>query len=608
MKGRLCALATGLLMCVTALAHRVEAQGRILLVNEFLVCRLCSAQKARTVAQRLSSLRVTADVEAQTSGNTAYVTVSGHQVVEVSPIEAKQNNIEPKALADVWASRLKTAITAPAVQFDKPSISVPVGKSVRVGMFGSAVRESAIVVSDGAVVRAKKIGGSVSILALKSGTAEVTAISPSGAKNTMQVDTKELAAQFPQYIKAAVSGNPAQPQTIEGAIQLAVRSQLKAAADADIKLLDFTPYPLGATESRQYQIHARAIAKDCFTSEGIVNVTIRNVGLPPADDAELWYCNDPESVKKAGPLFANYLGPGHQARMLYHHVNASNDTLFLKITLINASDAPASVVLVPGDSDPQRDPLVAGIQAAEQFMAGSQTHSGEIVTIPPQSSIPISTRQLFPGQTVSGLCSIRSLSKDQELLVRVDAVPPFSLDTNWAAAIHTNSPWHYVGPFPADADDSQIANPTEFIYPNPAREMSVTYAVGGKPKFIRLGQEPIRRKDLQDGLDGNFGVTYDINATIANPTKQPADIELSFEASAGYCAGLFYIDYKTYRTPYLSPHADVQVMKIHLAPDEVRHLAIRTIPISGGTFPATLSIRPVGCKLRYRDLPPDERR
>ena len=87
------------------------------------------------------------------------------------------------------------------------------------------------------------------------------------------------------------------------------------------------------------------------------------------------------------------------------------------------------------------------------------------------------------------------------------------------------------------------------------------YQVGGRYGFVRLGQRPIQRQDSGGGLDGNFGVLYTIKTKLENPTATAQDVEVVFEASAGYASGLFVVNGKTVTIPQLSPKTEGQVMQ-----------------------------------------------
>jgi hypothetical protein len=115
--------------------------------------------------------------------------------------------------------------------------------------------------------------------------------------------------------------------------------------------------------------------------------------------------------------------------------------------------------------------------------------------------------------------------------------------------------------------------------------------VGGKFAFVRIGQHAIPSLDDRSSLDGNFGVLYSVRTRLSNPTVESQMVELAFEASAGYSAGLFVIDGVKLVLPRILSKQELQVKRIRLAPGETRILNLLTIPLSGSSYPATLTMR-----------------
>ena len=171
-----------------------------------------------------------------------------------------------------------------------------------------------------------------------------------------------------------------------------------------------------------------------------------------------------------------------------------------------------------------------------------------------------------------------------------------------------------VGSFGCGRPDSvgsaEAAAPAagEAIFPHPFQDIEADYQVGGKFTFIRIGLQPKPSKDGKDNLDGNFGVFYTIKALIENPNPQPAEVEVVFEASAGYSGAVVLVDGQVVKTPVLKPKGEYRLAVVRLEPEARRSLYIQTMPLSGGSYPATLAIRPVGSNARYGTTPPSERR
>jgi hypothetical protein len=219
--------------------------------------------------------------------------------------------------------------------------------------------------------------------------------------------------------------------------------------------------------------------------------------------------------------------------------------------------------------------------------------SGEVITIPPRSTLPISLRRLSTMQTVSGLCGLQLIDGPNEILVRSDAWPPFNLDERWTGAILTSTPWREVGCNPINDFDLASYRISEQIYPNPFKEIKVQYRFGDSWRFFKIGERPISGADSQRVLSGNFGVVYNISGEIINPTSAPVDVELVFEASAGYSGAIFFINGEYRESPLLQPKAEYRIERFRLLPNDVKKFELTTMPLSGSSYPAQLTIRPL---------------
>ena len=249
---------------------------------------------------------------------------------------------------------------------------------------------------------------------------------------------------------------------------------------------------------------------------------------------------------------------------------------------------------MPGDSRPDRNPVLAGIVAGDQLLRNWVRSVAEVVTIPPRSSMTLALRRLSPQDTMSGLCYLRLLpGGPTDVLFRMDSMPPYDGGPKMAAALGVSTPWRRMPIRNLDYEGYAKVEISDHVYPTPFRTESIDFAVGGRHGFIRIGQRPIPRPDGK-GLDGNFGVFYNIEARLENPLADAADVEVLFEASAGYSGALFVINGEVKRTPLLQPKEEIQILRVRLQPGEKRVLSMMTVPLSGSSYPATIIVRPVG--------------
>lgn len=582
-----------------AFAGQIHADGSTVVINGVSTVRIVTGfrglsadERARQLAAKLESLPFWGQIDVRGEGENRVIVVSGEPVLTITLEEAAAQRSTPAELATTWSYRIKEALSMPPLKVSDNFVRIPMGGSETVKIMGSQLGSATAGVAEPSVAGISKVGDNLKITGRSVGHTVVT-VSAGRALENIDVDVRPYAANFPQKIDAFVTGAPTTARTVQGVLQEALNTKLSAAPDAHWNFGKFSPESLPTGDSQTYTVKAWAAAPDTFPSTGNVEITVKNSALPLYTDQDLWYSNNPETVRQPGSLFSASLKPGGSARLLYHHENGTMQDMFIRVEAINDGDEPVRVEIIPGDSRPDRDPVRAGLNAADQFIQNWISGSGEVITVPPRSAFPISLRRLSPGETASGLCSLRQVDGTSGILVRTDAFPPLPLDEHWTGALFSSTPWREVGTHPINEFDRAPCEASPHIYPDPYRRDHMDYEVGGRFGFMRIGQRPIVRQDADGVLDGNFGVIYNIRANLSNPTNDATDVELVFEASAGYSGGLFIVNGSYIKTRLLEPKGTARIALFHLAPGGVERLDITTMPISGSSYPATIMIRPV---------------
>lgn len=549
--------------------------------------------RAAILAKNIEKSATKGEIRVEKQGKSHLILIDGHLILTVTRPEAKLNASSTQTLATEWARNIRRALQTPPLKIDVQSLRVPLGANRFIAASGTQFGQAKIESTDPNILRVGRGPHGIAYKAIGYGRTEVV-VTAGNIVKTIPVAVLPMGANLPQNLVAIVSGNPASTETVQGALESAVRTQLGADSKAELKIVFPTATQVLPGESRTYTARVRAVGSEVLPAEGPVFVTVKNMALGRKPESALWYCNEPENLKKPGLLFAAPLRPETPSRMLYHHINMMSEPLVVMVEAINDSDSPARLMVIPGDSKPDKNPVLAGVQAADQFMKGWALNSGEVIMIPPKSRLPIAMRRIAHGQTMSGLCYLRLLDEGpDQITIRTEARPPFPLDSRWLAATQSGTPWRFIGAQRMNNLDRDPMLPSIHIYPNPYKEEVGTYQVGGKYAFFRIGERPIARADKLDKLSGNFGVTYTIKATVENPTPAASEVEVVFEASAGYSGAVFYVNGQYIKTPLLQPKTEAQIAKFNLEPGASKNLSIITVPLSGSSYPATLTIRPV---------------
>jgi hypothetical protein len=591
------ACAMVLLACVGAswAAHAVS-MGGALVVNgvEVLALRTGGASaRASAAASRVRSAPEGAAVTVRRIRQDYVVRLGKIALVTATGSEARAAGVSTSQLAGKWAANLRAALALPPLKIVQPSLRVPLGQNRPLKLVGSKAHAATWRSEPPGLLEASRTADGVFVKGRKLGSGSLVFVW-NGREASAEVEVQPFAATFPQHISALVSGLPAQEEIVRGAVEASLTRQLQRVPGSKLSVQVPPLWAVSAGQARTLDIRVRAEAPGAFPAEGKVRVTVRNLGLGYARDEELWYSNNPENVKQPTLLMEGQLAAGKAVRLLYHHINDSPAGLYVQVEAVNPSETPARMLVIPGDSEPDKNPVLAGIVAAERYLKRWVAASGEVLTLPAKSRTPLALRRLGPKDTMSGLCSLWLLEGGpRSVEIRVDARPPQTLEAFAAGNVKSEAPWRYLEPWPVVTAGRGAAADFAHVYPNPFRDGELTLSVGGRHGFVRIGQHPIARADQNGALSGNFGVLYKIGVAAENPTDTSTDVELVFEASAGYSGALFVLDGNLMRTPLLHPKKTARILRMRLVPGQAKRFELYTMPLSGSSYPATLILRPI---------------
>jgi hypothetical protein len=583
-----------------ARSAETAVEGATVIVNSKPVLTLKTASvdglspkaRAELIASNLAPLNASNKVTVKAVGKTRVLMSSALRLVTITPQEATAHHSSIGALARGWANNINAALVTPALVVATTNVRMPCPSNQVVSAKGHEFGKATVSSDNSEVVTPIKVPGGIKLAANKPGVAVVT-LQGERSSERIEVTVQPYAAVLPQTLSCQVAGSPAQASTVRGAIEGVINTQLQRLPGSAIRIVQLEEQAVGDGLGKTFQVKVRVAAEDAYESTGFVNVVVRNYSVPVIREQELWYCNDPENINAATHLFAADLWKGVPVRLLYHHQNTATFPLLLRVQVVNNTDREAKVLVIPGDSDPDKNPVRAGLLAAQQYIRPWASGSGEIITIPPRSTMPLSLRRLSTMETVSGLCALQLVAGPEQLLVRSDSWPPFPMDKRWQNAVVSKTPWREVGCNPINDYDTAAYRLSAQVYPNPFKEISVQYRYGENWKFFKIGERPISGSDNQRVLSGNFGVVYNITGEIINPTNNVVDIELVFEASAGYSGGIFFVNGAYKESPLLQPKAEFRVERFRLLPNDVKRFDLTTMPLSGSSYPAQLTVRPV---------------
>ncbi len=569
------------------------------LVNGGVVLRLRSdlagylpEQRAGVAAERLRALVAAgvkpADVLADVDTDRANPRLKalGQVIAIATADEAKEAGLSPAGLVRSWAQSLRRALALPGLTVSAERVVVPVGET-RVLRLGGAARGPVTVATAGAGTKVAAatpdpVTGSVTLRGVDAGKETLT-LAREGASVEVTVLVQRYAGRIgkPRPVVMTGASVPADLVARHVLANALAAARLSPGASAQVAAPTVPVLPLAQGQRQTLEVPLELGGPHMIPVRGTVRVPVVSRKLPPAATAALLYSNNPERVREYGTLFVGRLTKDKGAiRLLYHHQSAMDKAAWFTVELINDGSAPATVHVLGGSAGPVLDTVWVGVPP-RSFCATLLQDLGAVLEVPAGSRVALTVQRLPPGLTISGLAQLRQLEGDP-LLVRVAADVPGDARAASTELVPTPSPW----------GGEMAGLLSEHVYPDPQKALKAEYRAGERWTFLSVGRSPIKGVDGERRLEGNFGVFYDIELTLENPTDKAAPAQIVFEPSAGLAGGIFLMDGRPVEIPQADLPAEITLARYTLPPGAKQTVHIKTLPLSGSNYPIRLTVRP----------------
>lgn len=544
---------------------------------------LSPAERAQITAGRLQALAAQGidpyRVVAKGDRGQARVMAGETLICIATAADARAGRTTADALAASWATNIRTLLLMPPVALGARELLVPLGENRRVDVGGAAIGPIYVRVDNPEVAAAAAgaDGRYVQVSGKQVGNTSIEVV-VEGERAFLPVMVRKYAGAAPLLVTASVTGNPCPASFVTHAARQAVVHSTVAEPGARVEVgaVEGTDGPLAPDQKRTLKVGVRVSGEGYipFATQAVVEVA--NVQMPRETVDQLFYSNDPERLLKYQTLFAGRVEPNVPTRLLYHHQNMIGKRVHLIVEVINPNAYPASLRVIKGISSPHIDTVMVGHVAGLAFLRDYQHNVSIIEPIPPESRLVLVSDMLNHQQTASGILQVRAMDGGPVYL-RVTAAEP-----------HVDNV--VVGTI-APAPSMMALQLSDHIYPSPSKMLEAAYRVGERWAFIPIGRHALDDTAAQKKLYGNYGVTYDVNLQIENPTSAKKKVSVLFEASAGLASGVFLIDGKFVMAKYAKPPNEVPLASYDLSPGESRTVRIVTVPLAGSNYPATLVVR-----------------
>lgn len=544
---------------------------------------LSALQRAGVAAKRISDFvtagQPVAKINSKATQGGAALYWGQQAIAFATTAEAKAQNSSPLALATVWAGNLRKQLTLPPIKISSRSMTIPIGENRQSTLIGFSTTSRSVTVEPAAIASAKIEGDSLIVQGLRDGAAVVTVGVPEGS-DSITIEVGRYAGRLPsQPIVAEVSGSSIPSDIVGEAAWRAARAAviLEKGAIATVSLVDKSSGMDSNTLSKPVAVNVRIEGSGYLTASLSTTVEIRRRAFKPDNNGTLLYSNHPEQVPFAQPLFTAPLDPTKSARLLYHHQNGTGSRLRVSVMVVNLDDQPASLHLIAAKAGPVMDTILVGYKAGADFLRDLAAGTGYVLTVPARSRVILWTGVLDKMETASGIIQMQQLTNSGKLITRVLSEP--------ASVVRT------VQDVTLAQDSDFVTRYSEQQFPTIVREISEEFTAGDRWVFIRMGKHAIRDAAGLRVLDGNYGVSYDINLRLKNPTPEVKTVTVMFDPTAGIAGIATMIDGQYYGKSHVSGTRELPLAKIRLNPGETREVPVTTIPLAGSHYPASLVVR-----------------
>lgn len=605
----LCVLTTAL-STHAQLLPRVEVRGSTLVVNRAVAIRVRAAngdlapeRRVQIAAERLQAAVARGlgarHVGVKAERRRAMVTIGGGVLLYATRADARAAGTTSLRLAQTWASALRHCLSIPPLSLSTSELLVPLGESrlVRVNgwLEGTAVVAPTGAPDDGVTDPAVVGDGRTVRITGRAVGRERVLISVGEISVPLMVTVRKYAGEIKTVEPVVVTGIDLPTSFVRQVVEAAIVRSAQLEPGAQLQIAP--PVRLGSTpdvgQSTIASALVRASGSGYITREQEVKISVVNRPLTFNEPVLLMVSNDPERVQKAQTLFTGEVGEAQGARLLYHHMNGMAQDGLLQIELLNPTDVTRIAHVTGAASAPLRDTVRVGYAAGELFLRALMNNIGHTVTIPPQSKVVLLAQRIRPLDTASGVLQIRLLPVE-------GAQPPAPCVLKVAMQVYQNQPiplmgttmaWGFLPPRALTTEEKRQTVGNDHIYPTSHKVLTATYVVGQRWQFIRIGEQAVRNHNQQRKLDGNYGVIYEVRVELVNPTDKVRDVELAFEPSGGEAGGVFAIGGEVLGIQRALPPREFSITRIRLQPNQKRTITIRTMPLAGSNYPATLMVR-----------------
>lgn len=474
------------------------------------------------------------------------------------------------------------APTPVPIVVEPPQIGVAPGGTalVRVnGVFGAVAAK----IADTALATVLSIdqaSRTITLQGVAPGATTLTVSDDRGQTRDVPVRVAFAAGSVADETLLRITGNPATSRFIRNAAVAAASKAARLRPGASIAVSPDAvqgakDLPVGnvLTVSVPLQINGN----EYFSAAGTTRVRIENMALPRIRPQQLLVSDYPETLRENGVLFTAELDRKTAHRFLYYHYNPPGSPgrrVLLKAE--NASNSPALIQFISGEAGPAANEMEVGHLSTVRFLVREAQNEGNVITIPPNTTINLVDQLLPAGNVVSNLLQLREVDGNpvKLTLIAQDANDPVDLPVKESELLQGDVK-HARG-----------------VYRVPEFFFEYVYPVDGPDLEIPIGQLPLPNLREGEALGGDYGVLQSVTVTIVNPTDYPAPIALYQNPRGGRATGTFLIDRTLVQSHAAPPFSKFKLREYKVPPHSTFRVTVVTMPEGGSSYPVRLILAP----------------
>lgn len=413
------------------------------------------------------------------------------------------------------------------------------------------------------------------------GTTILTLSDDRGVSADVPVRVAALAGTIAPETSVRITGNPASARFIRSVSAAAAgeAAQLRPGAgvaidpDAVAGARD-----LPVSDVLETHVPLQLNGADYFSVLGSTRVRVENVALPRIRPSRLLVSDYPEKLTSNGVLFTAKLDTTAPQRFLYYHFNpADQPARRIVLRVQNSSTQPATLQFISGEAGPETNEMEVGHLSTVRFLAREAQNEGNVIVVPPATTVTLVDQLLPPGAAVSNVLQLREIEGDSVglTLVTQNAGDPLDHAVDSAGLLESQTK-HARG-----------------VYRVPEFYFDEVYNVGADADLeIPIGQLPLPNLREGEALAGDYGVMQSINVTVNNPTAGEFPIAVYENPRGGRATGTFLIDRTLVQSHAVAAFTKWKLREYRVPPHSMFRISIVTMPEGGSSYPVRLIVAP----------------